>query len=73
MESGVHVSFPGHGGYPAGYDPRERAWYRNAVNDATFWSPPYVDATTGLLTMTASRAVRGADGTGPVSRPWTCS
>ena len=61
-ESGVHVSFPGHGGYPAGYDPRERTWYRNAADDATYWSPPYVDATTGLLTMTASRAVRGADG-----------
>ena len=22
LESGAHISFPGHGGYPRGYDPR---------------------------------------------------
>jgi phosphoserine phosphatase RsbU/P len=62
-ESGVQVSFPGHGSYPADYDPRERPWFRNAVDDATHWSAPYVDAITGLLTMTASRSVRNPDGT----------
>jgi sigma-B regulation protein RsbU (phosphoserine phosphatase) len=61
-ESGAHISFPGHGGYPDGFDPRERSWYRNAADDAVHWSPPYVDAITGQLTMTASRAVRGVDG-----------
>lgn len=26
LESGLHTVFPGHGGYPQGYDPRRRAW-----------------------------------------------
>ncbi len=28
LESGVHTSFPGRGGFPAGFDPRNEAWYR---------------------------------------------
>ena len=27
LESGVHMSYPGHGGYPEDYDPRTRPWY----------------------------------------------
>ena len=27
LENGVHISYPGHGGYPTGYDPRKRLWY----------------------------------------------
>ena len=61
-ESGVLVSFPGHGGFPPNYDPRERPWFRNAADDAVHWSAPYVDAPTGLLTLTASRPVRSPDG-----------
>ena len=30
LESGIHTSYPGHGGYPPDYDPRQRAWYRRA-------------------------------------------
>jgi sigma-B regulation protein RsbU (phosphoserine phosphatase) len=43
-ESGVHVSFPGHGGYPDGYDPRQRPWYVDA-GDEIRWTSPLVDAT----------------------------
>ncbi|HUL12623.1 MAG TPA: hypothetical protein VLU73_10700, partial [Methylococcaceae bacterium] len=32
-ESGVHLSFPGHGGYPKGYDPRRFSWYLNATEE----------------------------------------
>lgn len=28
LENGVHISYPGHGGYPTGYDPRKRLWYK---------------------------------------------
>ncbi len=28
LESGVHTSFPGRGGFPPGYDPRNEDWYR---------------------------------------------
>ncbi|MGD9786388.1 MAG: HD domain-containing phosphohydrolase [Sulfuricellaceae bacterium] len=27
LENGLHSAYPGHGGYPAGYDPRRRPWY----------------------------------------------
>ena len=27
LQNGVHSVYPGHGGYPAGFDPRTRAWY----------------------------------------------
>ncbi len=30
LETGVHSSYPGHGGYPAEYDPRVRQWYERA-------------------------------------------
>ncbi len=61
-DTGVQIAFPGHGGYPAGYDPRDRPWFRDVVDEATHWSTPYVDAITGQLTLTASRPVRGPDG-----------
>ena len=72
LESGVHVSYPGHGGYPEGYDPRMRPWYINAKEtsyrkgsyktERLIWTIPIVDPTTGLVTFTASRRLRGPDG-----------
>jgi sigma-B regulation protein RsbU (phosphoserine phosphatase) len=60
-ESGVHLSFPGHGGYPQGYDPRQRPWYADATDEMR-WSPPMVDATTGQVIMTLSKLIRYRDG-----------
>jgi sigma-B regulation protein RsbU (phosphoserine phosphatase) len=62
LEDGLHVSYPGHGGYPEGYDPRTRAWYHAATGDVE-WTLPMVDATTGQVVMTASKRVRRPDGT----------
>jgi len=63
LASGVHSSYPGHGGYPADFDPRARSWYLNAVEagDLT-WSPPMVDASTGDITLAVSMPIRRADG-----------
>jgi sigma-B regulation protein RsbU (phosphoserine phosphatase) len=60
-ENGVHVSFPGHGGYPDGYDPRQRPWYVDA-GDEIRWTLPLVDATSGQVIMTASKQLRHPDG-----------
>ena len=30
LDSGLHSSYPGHGGYEATFDPRERDWYQTA-------------------------------------------
>jgi sigma-B regulation protein RsbU (phosphoserine phosphatase) len=62
LKDGLHVSYPGHGGYPEGYDPRTRAWYQTATGDVA-WTLPMVDATTGQVVMTASKRVRRPDGT----------
>jgi sigma-B regulation protein RsbU (phosphoserine phosphatase) len=60
-ESGVHISFPGHGGYPAEYDPRQRPWYVEATDEIR-WTLPQLDATTGQVIMTASKQLRHPDG-----------
>jgi sigma-B regulation protein RsbU (phosphoserine phosphatase) len=62
LEDGLHVSYPGHGDYPKGYDPRTRAWYHAATDDVE-WTLPMVDATSGQVVMTASKRVRRPDGT----------
>lgn len=63
LATGLHSSFPGHGGYPAGYDPRQRAWYRLAsAAGGPIWTPPLQDAATRRLLLTAAMPVRGPDG-----------
>jgi len=51
LESGIHSSYPGKGGYPADYDPRQRQWYKQAVaagkpiqlmnTDLATWRPEF--------------------------------
>ncbi len=64
MDAGVHTSYPGHGGYPEGFDPRQRSWYTTAITEGDLvWSPPYVDASTRQVMLTVSMPVKYADGT----------
>ncbi|MBT8365276.1 MAG: SpoIIE family protein phosphatase [Deltaproteobacteria bacterium] len=62
LESGVHISYPGHGGYPAGYDPRKRSWYKNARKSMALTWDTIIDATTRQLTLTVSIPFRHPDG-----------
>jgi sigma-B regulation protein RsbU (phosphoserine phosphatase) len=63
LESGVHCSYPGHGGYPESFDPRKRHWYSLArdLGKAT-GNPPIVDASTRQVMITVSVPIRGPDG-----------
>lgn len=63
LENGVHSCYPGHGGYPAEYDPRERPWYTfaRAENDLR-WCPPYVDVSSRQMTISAAMPVHRPDG-----------
>jgi len=62
LEDGVHLSYPGHGGYPTGYDPRKRPWYEAAKKSmAPIWFP-VVDATTRELILTLSMPFSRPDG-----------
>ncbi len=60
-ESGIHLSYPGHGGYPKNYDPRKRPWYKAAANDVR-WTFPIVDAATASVIFTASKQIQSSDG-----------
>jgi sigma-B regulation protein RsbU (phosphoserine phosphatase) len=60
-EDGLQVAYPGHGGYPPDFDPRQRPWYRNASNTMQ-WSLPTVDATSGLVIYTVSHQFHHPDG-----------
>jgi sigma-B regulation protein RsbU (phosphoserine phosphatase) len=63
LESGVHISYPGHGGYPEDYDPRVRPWYTRAKEKGSIlWDPPIVDATTKQLAFTVSAPFFNPDG-----------
>lgn len=62
LENGVHSAFPGHGGYPDGYDGRDRPWYANAVSAGeSVWSNFIVDASTRQAIATISRPIFYAD------------
>jgi serine/threonine-protein kinase len=42
---GVIALYPGRGGYPEEYDPRQRPWFSNALKKKGFqWSQPYVSS-----------------------------
>lgn len=63
LNEGLHSVYPGHGGYPEAYDPRERAWFQvaTAANDV-IWIPPLLDASTRRLLLSAAMPVHGPDG-----------
>ncbi len=66
LKNGVLSSFPGHGGFPQGYDPRTRAWYKDAVaRGGLVWSAALLDASTRRLLLTASQPFR--DGAGEIA------
>jgi phosphoserine phosphatase RsbU/P len=63
FESGLHTTYPGHGGLPGDYDPRQRPWYKQAKRvDEVAWTLPIVDASTRRLTLTVAMPVRRPDG-----------
>ncbi len=62
MESGLHNCYPGHGGYPADYDPRKREWYKRAQKaDRLIWTV-MPSVSTRKVELTASMPVHRPDG-----------
>jgi sigma-B regulation protein RsbU (phosphoserine phosphatase) len=63
LESGLHVAYPGHGGYPEGFDPRKRPYYQKAPKDGHVgWSNAIIDVATGKVLFTASVRITDDDG-----------
>lgn len=61
LQNGVYMSYPGHDGYPDGFDPRRDPWFEDA-KDAPTWSLPHTDSITGFLTLTVSKRLYRPDG-----------
>jgi sigma-B regulation protein RsbU (phosphoserine phosphatase) len=58
LKSGLHTSYPGHGGYDEDYDPRKRQWYQRAKQAGhTIWTEPFIDASTGNTILSICRPV----------------
>ena len=62
LESGLHSSYPGKGGYPAEYDPRQRQWYRDAVAKHGTVQQLLTDLTTGSLILTLAKPLYTTSG-----------
>jgi sigma-B regulation protein RsbU (phosphoserine phosphatase) len=62
LESGVHVSYPGHGHFRPDFDPRQRPWYRKVRQEADVTWLSHEDASTGRIVFTAGIPIKDRDG-----------
>ncbi|MDJ0668259.1 MAG: SpoIIE family protein phosphatase [Desulfobacterales bacterium] len=62
LANGVHVSYPGHGHLDPAFDPRQRPWYRNAVQHEEVSWLSYEDVSTGRIVFTAGLPITGEAG-----------
>ncbi|MFO7875392.1 MAG: SpoIIE family protein phosphatase, partial [Desulfovermiculus sp.] len=62
LESGVHSSYPGKGAYPSDFDPRERLWYEQAVDQQSQIEQIMTDVSTGNMILTLAAPVFSQDG-----------
>jgi len=64
LESGLFVTYPGHGFFPMHYDHRIQKWYkntRNAIRDVV-WTAPVVDPASRMTVAVASYPIRNPRG-----------
>lgn len=62
LANGLLGSYPGHGAFPADYDARKRAWYRNRDRAGGIrWAPPHIDAVSGRAFINATIALHDSD------------
>lgn len=58
---GRYIFYPGHGQFPAQYDPRVSAWYRRTAarpnESAAIWSEPFADPVTGQTLLLATQPI----------------
>jgi sigma-B regulation protein RsbU (phosphoserine phosphatase) len=64
LPNGLGVSYPGHGGYPANFDPRQTPAYERASEALTkiAWTAPYLDPATGRMIFSLTGPVRDVGG-----------
>lgn len=62
LTSGLHSSYPGKGGYPSHYDPRQRPWYFSAVDSGETTQTILNDLSTGQLILSLAKPLYRANG-----------
>ncbi|MBI9112107.1 SpoIIE family protein phosphatase [Maridesulfovibrio ferrireducens] len=62
LNSGLHMAYPGHGNYPADYDPRKRAWFTKAIETNQLVWDRFIDVSTGQQIYTISMPIKGRGG-----------
>ncbi len=59
----LHLTYPSGAVIPEDFDPKERDWYKNALDtDEIQISPPYIDASTRNPVITISKSIHNPDG-----------
>jgi hypothetical protein len=64
LADGTHAAYPGHAGYPPGFDPRKRPWYSLGAESRVgpVWGNPYVDLSGLGRVLPCAAPVRDNDG-----------
>ena len=63
LDSGVYMTYPGHGNFPMMYDPRDQEWYKRVKeSDDPVWTTPVVDPITRLAVATMGYPIRDEKG-----------
>ena len=62
LESGIHTSYPGHGGYSKTYDPRKRKWYQETEKSNVLTWVVLPEVSTHTVALTVAMPVRRSDG-----------
>jgi sigma-B regulation protein RsbU (phosphoserine phosphatase) len=63
LTTGVQSAYPGHGGYPASYDPMSQPWFILAKERGKLvWNTPDYDPFSGRVVTTVSMPIRSPDG-----------
>lgn len=57
LSTGLHVAYPGHGGYPVEFDPRRREWYQRSLRTPGITWSIMVDAVTRQVMATMAMPV----------------
>jgi sigma-B regulation protein RsbU (phosphoserine phosphatase) len=61
LNNGIYMSYPGHGDYLDGFEPRRYPWFTEAKDSPT-WTLPRINTNTGFLTFTVSKRLYRPDG-----------
>jgi sigma-B regulation protein RsbU (phosphoserine phosphatase) len=61
LHNGIYMSYPGHGDFLDGFEPRRYPWF-TAAKDSPTWTPPQINTNTGFLTFTVSQRIYLPDG-----------